>query len=497
MLSTFRLSLLAFLCLATLNAQSANDKLGWSRYLPAGGYDVATNVLVERSGDVWVAGYSYGKYEAYGPNEPFQLNNAGSSDIFLTKFRINPDGSSTVLFFTWLGGASTEELVDMKFDNRGRIVLCGITNSNNFPIAGNPIQNAAGGDYDVFVAIIDPNQGGKASLVYSTYYGTTGREQAKALAVSSENNIAVVGNTTADKLPGTSTGAQPNRRGNTDAFVIYFNPDQSATLKYASYLGGASTDTAVAVAIDRSNRIWFAGSTGSDDFPVTSNGAKISATGYLEGYVACFDPAISGLDSLIYSSLIGGSKSDEARGVAVDSNGKVWVTGITFSEDFPVTANAAQRTLGGGTDLFLVQIDPLLEGAAGLVYSTFLGGTGYEFAYGFTQIDATRFALAGYSMTGLLPTTANAYSKLPASGFAEGLVAVLNTALSGAPAVEYLSYFGGTSTDVINSVAFDPTNAKSLFIAGYSTSINLPTTDGTSRGNAPNAPNAFAAKLLR
>lgn len=495
MFSISRISLLACLCLAALHAQST-DKLGWSRYLPGGAYDLATSIAVEKSGDVWVAGHSYGRYGAYGPNEPYQQSNAGSSDIFLTKYRINPDGTATVLFFTWLGGASTEQLVDMKLDNRGRVVLLGITNSNNFPIAGNAFQNAAGGDYDLFVAIIDPNQGGAASLVYSTYYGATGREDAKALAISSTNAIAVVGNTIADNLPGVATGAQPNRRGNTDAFVIYFNPDES-TLKYASYLGGGSTDTAVAVAFDRSNRIWFAGSTGSDDFPVTYNGAKVSATGYLDGYVACIDPARSGLDSLVYGSLIGGSKSDEARGITVDANGKVWVTGITFSDDFPVTANAAQSSLGGGTDLFLVQIDPLIEGTNGLLYASYLGGSGYEFVNGFTQIDATRFALAGYSMTGQLPTTDNAYRKIAASGFADGIIAVVNTANAGKAGIEYLSYYGGTSTDVINAISFDPANSKSLFIAGYTTSIDLETTDGTARGNIPNSPNGFAAKILR
>lgn len=491
MFSILRFSLLAALCLAALSAQS-NDKLGWSRYLPGGAYDVATNVLVERSGDVWVAGHSYGKYEAYGPNEPYQQNNAGGSDIFLVKFRVNPDGSATVLFFTWLGGASTEELVDMKFDNRGRIVLAGITNSSNFPIAGNPIQNAAGGDYDIFVAIIDPNQGGAASLAYSTYYGATGREQAKAIAVNSSNGIALIGNTTADDLPGVSNGAQSLRRGATDAFVIYFNPDQG-NLLYASYLGGSGTDTAAAVAFDRSNRIWLAGTTGSSDFPIY-NGDKTVSTGFLDAYVACFNPAVPGADSLVYSFLIGGSKSDEARGIAIDANDKVWVTGITLSDDFPVTANAAQSKLAGGTDIFLVQLDPLKDS---LTYATYLGGTGYDYVYGFTQVDATRFGLAGYSMTGQLPTTDNAFRKSAASGFADGVVAVINTAVSGAQAIEYLSYFGGTSTDVINSIAFDPANAKSIFVAGYTTSIDLPTTDNSTRPNAPNAPNAFASKILR
>ncbi len=493
--SFVRLYVLAFLCLAALEAQSTST-LGWSRYLRGGDFDVATNVVVEPSGDVWVAGHSSGKYEAYGPNEPYQLKNAGKSDIFLVKYRINPDGTATTLFFTWLGGADNEQLADMKLDAQGRVVLTGITNSSNFPIAGSPFQNIAGGDFDVFISIVDPNQGGALSLTYSTYYGGTGRELAKALAIGPTGNIAVVGTTTADGIPGATSGAQPNRRGNSDAFVIYFNP-REGSLSYSSYLGGNGNDTAVGVAIDRNNRIWFVGSTGSDDFPLTDNGVQMSSTGFFDGYLAAVDPALRGLASFYYGTLLGGSRSDEARSLAIDGNGKIWVSGITFSEDLPVTANAAQRSLAGGTDAFVMQIDPLQQGAAALLYSSYVGGTGFEFVYGMSLIDNTRVVLAGYSMSGQLPTTSNAVKKTPASAFADGMVAVLNSAVAGAAGLEYMSYFGGSSTDVINSVSFDPANPTVLFVAGYTSSLDLQTTDGTTRENAAPAPSAFAAKMIR
>ena len=493
--SFVRFYVLSFLCLAALQAQSTST-LGWSRYLPGGDFDVATSVVVEPSGDVWVAGHSSGKYAAYGPNEPYQLTNAGKTDIFLVKFRINPDGSATTLFFTWIGGVDREELADMKLDAQGRVVLTGITNSANFPIAGTPFQNIAGGDFDVFVSIVDPNQGGALSLTYSTYYGGLERELAKALAIGPTGNIAVVGTTTAEAIPGAVSGAQPNRRGNSDAFLFYFNPREN-TLGYASYFGGGGNDTAVAVAIDRNNRIWFAGATGSDDFPLTDNGIRTSSTGFFDGYLAGIDPAVKGINSFFYSTLLGGSRSDEARGLAIDGNGKIWISGITFSEDLPVTANAAQQSLAGGTDAFVMQIDPLATGAAALLYCSYVGGTGFEFVYGMSLIDNTRVALAGYSMSGLLPVTSNAVKKSPSSAFADGMVAVLNTAVAGADGLEYMSYFGGSSTDVINSVSFDPANPRLLFVAGYTSSMDLLTTDGTTRGNTAPSPNAFAAKIIR
>ncbi|MBM3760539.1 MAG: hypothetical protein FJW36_09865 [Acidobacteria bacterium] len=495
MISFAHFSALVLLTLSMLNAQTSN-RLGWSRYLPGGDFDVATSVLVEPSGDVWVAGHSAGQYDAYGPNEPFQTKNAGRTDIFLVKYRINPDGSATTLFFTWLGGTDVEELVDMKFDRQGRIVLTGITNSNNFPMAASPFQNVAGGDFDVFVSVVDPNQGGAASLVYSTYYGGTGRELAKALAVGPTGNIAVVGTTIADGIPGVGNGAQPVRRGNSDAFVIYFNPRANG-LSYASYLGGSGNDSAVSVVLDNSNRIWFAGSTGSPDFPLTDNGPQANSTGFFDGYIAAIDPSRSGLSSFIYGTLIGGSGSDEARGLALDANGKLWVAGITFSKDFPTTPQAAQRTLAGGTDAFVMQIDPALSGTAALLYSSYVGGTGFEFVYGLSLVGDSRAAIAGYSMSGQLPVTGNALRSTPASAFADGMVALINSSTFGSEGLEYLSYFGGSSTDVINSVSFDPANPRMLFVAGYTTSTDLVTTDGTTKANPAPAPNAFAAKIIR
>ncbi len=490
-----RILVLVTLAVALLPGQSTS-KLGWSRYLPGGDYDVATNVLVDASGDVWVGGHSAGKYEAYGPNEPFQVSNAGRTDIFLAKFRINPDGSATTLFFTWLGGTDTEELVDMKFDKLGRVVLTGITNSTNFPMAASPFQNSLGGDFDVFVSVIDPNEGGAASLRYSTYYGGTGRELAKAVAVGPTGNLAVVGTTSADGLPNVTSGAQPVRRGNSDAFVIYFNPNESG-LNYASYLGGSANDTAVSVVIDNNNLVWFTGSTGSGDFPLTDNAPQASSTGFFDAYLVALDPARTGLDSFIYGTLIGGSRSDEARGLALDANGRFWITGITFSEDFPVTAKAAQRTLAGGTDAFLVQIDPKRSGSDALLYSSYVGGTGYEYVYGISLLGDNRAAIVGYTMSGQLPTTGNAYRNQAASVFPDGLVALVNTDTTGSEGLEYLTYFGGTSTDVINSVSLDPANPRVLYIAGYTSSLDMQTTDGTTRPNVAPAPNAFAAKLIR
>lgn len=492
---TLRFSLLLFLCLMMLPAQQS--QLGWSSYLRGGRSDTAVKVLVEpNSGDIWIGGHSAGAYEAYGPNEPFQLTNAGRTDVFVLKLRVNPDGSATPIFFTWLGGTDIEELADMKFDEFGRIVVTGITNSINFPMAGSPFQNTLGGDFDVFVSIIDPNAGGAASLVYSTYYGGAEREIARAVAVGANRRIAVVGNTTAEEIPNVRNGAQPFRRGNTDVFMISFTQDSTAA-PYATYLGGEGNDTASGVVIDRNNWVWLVGSTGSADFPLDGNSVQTESSGFFDAFLAAFDPARPGLSAFVYGSYLGGSGSDEGRALALDSEGKIWVTGVTFSRDLPVTERAAQRVFGGGTDAFLMRVDPGLRGRDALLYSTYIGGTGFEFVYDVKVDGARRAVVGGYSMQGQLPVTATALRRTPTSPFADGMVAVIDTGNIGIEGLEYLTYVGGTATDVVNAVDFDAFDKRSLVLVGYTNSADMMTTDGSVRQNAPPAPNAFGAKIVR
>jgi hypothetical protein len=492
---TLRFSLLFLVCLMMLPAQQS--QLGWSSYLRGGRSDTAVKVLVEpNSGDIWIGGHSAGDYEAYGPNEPFQLTNAGRTDIFLLKLRVNPDGSATPIFFTWLGGADVEELADMKFDEAGRIVLTGITNSLNFPMAGAPFQNTLGGDFDVFVSIVDPNAGGPASLVYSTYYGGSGREIARAVAVGADRRIAVVGNTTAEEIPNVRNGAQPFPRGNTDAFVIFFVQDSTAA-PYATYLGGEGNDTASSVVIDRNNWIWLVGSTGSADFPLAGNSVQTESSGFFDAFLAAFDPARPGLDAFVYGSYLGGSGSDEGRALALDQEGRIWITGITFSRDLPVTERAAQREFGGGTDAFVMRLDPALTGREAILYSTYVGGTGFEFVYDIQVEGSRRAVIGGYSMQGQLPVTSTAVRRTPSSPFADGMVAVIDAGNIGVEGLEYLTYVGGSATDVVTAVDFDAFDKRSLVLVGYTNSGDLTTTDGSVRQNAAPAPNAFGAKIIR
>src|SRR5439155_10769621 len=147
------------------------------------------------------------------------------------------------------------------------------------------------------------------------------------------------------------------------------------TLSYSTYLGGASFDDAYGIALDASGNAYVAGLTQSNPFPTTSGAFRTADDGGSDAFVCKFSPA----GSLVYSTYLGGSNTDQSLAIAVDSSGGALVTGQTFSSNFPTTAGAFKATYGGNGDGFVTKLSP--DGSS-LVYSTYVGGSGLDGARG-------------------------------------------------------------------------------------------------------------------
>jgi hypothetical protein len=423
--------------------------------------------------------------------------NTGASDIFLVKFRPFPDGTAQVLFFTWIGGGGIEELADMKFDEFGRIVITGTTASNDWPVAGNAAQTRFGGDIDTFLAVIDPNAGGAASLFYSTYYGGVGRELARALAISRTGRVAVAGQTASEDAPFVTGGAQPNRRGGIDIFLFTVNSTAAGGFSYASYLGGQGTDTCSSIVWDANETLWFTGNTGSTDFLVTDNAYQRASSGFFDAYLVNIDPKAAGLAGYSFATYLGGQGNDEGRALVQMPDGTFFISGLTFSRDYPLYGAPLQTELAGASDLFLTRINPRLAPEDQILYSSYFGGTGTDVPYSMTLVANNTLAVAGYSMSGLFPVSPDAIQRTPSSAFADGILALFTVESTTRLSRNYATYFGGSSTDLINSVSVDPLNPRSLVFAGTTTSADFLTTDGSIRPNPNPSPSAFLTRLDR
>lgn len=381
----------------------------------------------------------------------------------------------------------------------------------SYALAGNHRVKFAVADYDrQQPLVLDP------VLNYSTYLGGTNDEIAWAIAVDSNNNAVVAGNTFSTDFPVTAANvsAEPET-SNTfgEIFVTQLNSTGTAEL-YSTYLSGSSDqgDYAFGVAVDSSNMIYVTGQTFSTDFPTTTGAFKLSLPSNPSGssYVTKIDPTKSGIASLAYSSYIGGNSGDFGDAVAAGAGGNVFVSGVSFSSptaspfstvtNFPVTANAFQNTLNTADgNAYLTRIDTTQSGNASLIYSSYLGGSGDnagnpnstgtgEEAFG-VAVDSTNNAYLVGTTTSLdFPVTTGAYKTTAPAAIANGVVffSKINTAASGTASLVYSTYLGGTNTnagDFGSGIAIGPNNVA--YLVGSSSSVDFPTTSGAylSTGN--------------
>ncbi|HEV3402168.1 MAG TPA: SBBP repeat-containing protein, partial [Acidimicrobiales bacterium] len=290
------------------------------------------------------------------------LKNAQSrpddADAFVTK--INTAGSAW-LYSTYLGGGEEEHGLGIAVDGQGHAYVAGDTRSGDFPVAsalrGAPPNSQGGaGAPDAFVSKLAPTG---STLVYSTYLGGGGLDQAAAVAVDAAGHAFVTGNTGSDDFP-VADAAQSARRGDSDAFISKLSPTGSA-LVYSTYLGGRGSDTATDIAVDNEGRASVTGSLTSTDLRTVDAVQTRPGGGFLDGFVATLDASGS---EVVRSSYLGGRDSDQGLAIAVDFDGTLALAGLTSSSDFPIAGALQQSTGGGAGDAFVSRLGRPVAGAA-------------------------------------------------------------------------------------------------------------------------------------
>lgn len=210
--------------------------------------------------------------------------------------------------------------------------------------------------------VIDP------VLVYSTYLGGSGTDEATGIAVDSLGSVYLTGNTNSANFPLGTIGSLS--AGSDHVFIAKFDPSGS-NLVYADYIGGNSNDFGSALVLDGSNNIYVTGATMSSDFP-TVNAYQAQQPGPYSGFITKIS---SDGSSLLYSTYLGGNTLDVPVSISIDSSTEVYVAGYTMSTNFP-TSNAYQSTMtpnqsGDGIYGFLTKLS---SAGSSLVYSTYFGG---------------------------------------------------------------------------------------------------------------------------
>jgi uncharacterized repeat protein (TIGR01451 family) len=328
-----------------LNASGSG--LVYSTYLGGSDSDFGYGITVDDLGHADVTGQT-ASADYPTTATAFQgslVGSNGNGDAFVTEL---DDAGVNLLYSTFLGGADWDTGYGIAVDPSGKIYVAGHTGSIDFPTTLGAYDTSPNGDFDAFVAKLDPMASGPGSLVYSTYLGGSGSDAffGGVIAIDDPGNAYVAGNTSSGDFPVTFGAYDPLYNGNGDLFVAKLDAT-GANLLYATYLGGSGSDQNPRLAVDASGNAYVSGDTDSLDFPTTETAVDRMFSGG-----AGTDVVVAKLDtngsSLLYATYLGGGDIDTNDGIAVDAQGNVYVTGLTYSNDFPTTTGAFDSSFNGG-----------------------------------------------------------------------------------------------------------------------------------------------------
>ena len=328
---------------------NASGNVLYSTYLGGSGGERGYAISVDEAGNAYVTGWT-ASADFPSTEGSFQEDNAhllemsGSIDAFITKLSLS---GSALSYSTYLGGSNSDHGLGITVDASGNAYVTGSTFSDDFP-KKNPYQAARAGDFDAFVTKL--NASGSA-LSYSTYLGGDDYDEGWDIAVDGSGNAYLTGSTHSTNFP-TKNPYQAARAGLIAAFITKLSPSGD-TLAYSTYLGGDGYDVGRGIAVDASGNAYVTGSTRSTDFPTHDPYQDTFGGGTIDAFVTKLSSAG---DTLSYSTYLGGSNGmDEGDGIAVDASGSVFVTGYTYSTDFP-TQNPYQAAHAGGQDAFVTKL---------------------------------------------------------------------------------------------------------------------------------------------
>jgi gliding motility-associated-like protein len=397
-----------------------------------------------------------------------QVFSGGTGDCYVSKLSAD---ATNLIFSTFLGGGEYENLSSLKFNSVGEIVVGGSTLSINFPMTvGAYNTNFSFSPFSNNEGYVTKLTSDGAALLFSTYINET--NSVYALEITATDEILIGG--TAPVGFATTPGAysQTFNGGGYDAFLLKLNSNGTNAL-FSTYLGGNDYDYIEEISISNTGDIIIVGETRSFDFPTTSgafdqtfNGTIGSST---DGFVAKFN---SNGSVLLFSTLIGGSATEYLYCLELNSCGDIIVAGLTFSDDFPVSANAYGSASGGGVDACAFVLS---NNGSVLLASTYLGTPGFDMTNGLI-VDGNGEIIWGIVTDPGLVTTAGALQ--PSNAGARDFY--LSKFSSDLTTLVYGTYLGGTGNEWGQATAATPMVAHDscIVVSMITQSANFPTTPG-------------------
>lgn len=343
-----------------LKLDASGSTLIYSTFLGGGGFDVGLEIALDTAGNPYVCGVTYS--DNFPTSEAaFDRFYNGNGDCFVTK--LNNSGSA-LLYSTFLGGSDLEQAQSIVLDGATNAYVAGLTRSSDFPFTSGAYNIRHNGDYDVFVTKL--NAEGSSPLIYSTFIGGRFQDEAMDIAIDTQTNAYITGYTLSDNYP-TTEGAYDRLLQQQEVIVTKLNASGSALI-YSTFIGNAYADIGYGIAVDGAGNAYLCG-TAAPAYPVTPDAFDPVGQDSFDGF---FTKLNSTGSQLLYSTFIGGDKSDIAFALAIDAQNSAYVVGMTQSlNNFPFTAGAYDVNLNGVSDAFVAKISVVLTITANDAFKPF------------------------------------------------------------------------------------------------------------------------------
>jgi hypothetical protein len=447
--------------------------LQYSTFLGGSGEDAGLSIAV-RGDDAYVTGATFST-DFPVRHTAFDTSPNGGQDAFVARLDTTKRRNAGLEYSTYLGGFLDDAGLGIAFRGSDAYVT-GIAVSPNFPTTANAYDQSFNGfPADVWVSRIDTEKSGAASLEYSSYIGSGGLDIGLDLVVKG-SDVILTGLAGAENFPTANAYDSTFNGGGIDGFVARIDTAAGAAgLEYSSFLGGGGPDSGRGIVV-KGNDAFIAGPTGSPNFPTTATAFDTSFNGGgLDAFVTRLDLNTPGDAGLEYSTYLGGAGLEdqpppERPGTSIDVvDQDAYVSGVTNSPDFPTTPNAYDTSHNGDRDAFVTRLDTSQSGAAGLEYSTYLGGSGEDIG---REIDVNRRGeyLIGATTSADFPVTPNAFQANNQGG-QDAFVTRLDIDQPGLAGLQFSTYLGGSDTDFGRSIVARRDHA---FVAGFTRSADFP-----------------------
>lgn len=352
--------------------------MNFSTYLGGSNEDNAFAIAIDKEGNSYITG------ETYSANFPTKnayqsVYGKGSRNAFVAKFSLN----GSLIFSTYLGNNSLG--LGIAVDSNGNSYVTGYTSSTTFPLKNAYQSTYGGGSNDVFVTKFNSSGG----LVFSTYLGGSSDDFGTSIAVDGSGNCYLTGGTNSRNFPTKNANDISNtssiENGNENVFLAKLN--SSGGLVFSEIFGSSAGDFGSSITIDNNNNSFITGmtySTNGTRFPIKNAYQPSYGGGPTDNFVTKFNSS----GNLMFSTFLGGNNAEEGSFIAVDSKGNFYITGGTYSRNFP-TKNAYQSTFRGLEDAYLAKFNSTGD----LQFSTYLGGTNYKFMSMYEETTSTSIGI--------------------------------------------------------------------------------------------------------